>query len=132
MHYQLNFSHSRLPETVLSVAMLCLRSTRFNFRPCIFQNFLRSIPPGPPRRLMLCISECALHTAGEPTYTYIETSTSFWLPFTKVYSYPTCAYVLCTQSLQLYFQHVNCSTCQPSSYLGPGIKNGLVMSLHGM
>jgi len=30
--------------------------------------FLEGIPPDPPRRLMLGISECAAHTAGEPTY----------------------------------------------------------------
>jgi len=54
-----DFSNSRLPEPILSIAVYASESTGFNLRACIFQKFLgRGMPPDPPRRLMLCISEC--------------------------------------------------------------------------
>jgi len=54
--------------SLYSIAILCSESTRFNLRAGFFQKFSEGHAPRPPRRPMLCISECALHTAGEPTH----------------------------------------------------------------
>jgi len=67
----MKFSHSRLSKPVLSIAILCLRKHQIQSQSMHFSKiFWRGMPPDPPRRLMLRISECASHTAGEPTYTF--------------------------------------------------------------
>ena len=71
------------PEYVLSIAILCFKK---HLRAYSFKIFYRAFPK-PPRRLMLGISECALHTENESSWILFLPSQCFprgwpnWLIF---------------------------------------------------